>query len=145
VTTAEGFVRLALADNGKGVLQSFRDAGLGWSTDLDDAGALKKALEPFVSSKGSPTNEGVGLTLVSELTRLTGGMLLIVSGRGILTIDGKGSVRAKAQGSNAAFQGTLIALTVPQSKVKDFAVLLTAAKVASGLLRPQNPLTNFQP
>lgn len=144
VTTVEGFVRLALADNGKGVLQSFRDAGFAWSAHLDDAGALQKALEPFVSSKGSPTNEGVGLTLVSELARLTGGMLLIVSGRGMLTIDGKGNIRTKAQGSNATFQGTLIALTVPQNKVKDFAVLLTAAKVASGLLRPQNPMTNFQ-
>lgn len=35
---SEGMVRLAIADNGHGILKSFRRAGLAWSTGLDDAG-----------------------------------------------------------------------------------------------------------
>ncbi|SDS02347.1 hypothetical protein SAMN05444173_1656 [Opitutus sp. GAS368] len=145
VTQHEGFVRLALADNGKGIRQSFRDAGFSWSAGLDDPGAIQKALEPFVSSKGSPTNEGVGLTLVSGLARLTGARLLIVSGRGMLTMDAHGHVIAQEQGHGAVFQGTLLALTVPQNQVQDFAALLTAAKAAAGLLRPPGLSDSFQP
>jgi hypothetical protein len=145
VTRNEGFVRLAIADNGKGIPQSFRDAGLEWSMQMDDPNAIRKALEPFVSSKGSPTNEGVGLTLVSSLARLTKAMLLIVSGRGMLTMDGAGNVRLTLQGAGAVFKGTLIALTIPQNHVQDFATLLTAAKVEAGLLRTPNSPATFEP
>ena len=143
VTQSEGFVRLALADNGRGILRSFREAGFEWSAQLDDAGAIRKALEPFVSSKGSPTNEGVGLTLVSELARLTGAMLLIVSGRGMLTVDAHGKISTKAQGAGAVFHGTLLALTLPQNRMQDFAALLTSAKLGVGLLRSTDLTDNF--
>ena len=136
-------MRLALADNGRGILQSFREAGFEWSAQLDDAGAIRKALEPFVSSKGSPTNEGVGLTLVSELARLTGAMLLIVSGRGMLTVDAHGKISTKAQGAGAVFHGTLLALTLPQNRMQDFAALLTSAKLGVGLLRSTDLTDNF--
>lgn len=140
VTQQDGFVRLGLADNGMGILQSFREAGFAWSAEIDDCGAIRKALEPFVSSKGSPINEGVGLTLVSQLARLTQGHLLIVSGRGELTVDPKGSVTTRDLREEAAFQGTLLALTIPQRQVHDFAALLNAAKIGAGLLpRPDSP------
>lgn len=145
VTRSEGFVRLAIADNGKGILQSFRDAGLKWSLPMDDPAAIRKALEPFVSSKGTPTNEGVGLTLVSGLARLTKAMLLIVSGRGMLTMDGTGEIRTQLQGNGAVFQGTLLALTLPQNHVQDFAALLTAAKVSAGLLHTPGSTATFAP
>ena len=145
VTRREGFVRLAIADNGKGILQSFRDAGLQWSLQMDDAAAIRMALNPFVTSKGSPTNEGVGLTLVSGLARLTKAMLLIVSCRGMLTMDGKGSIRTSLQGAGAVFNGTLIALTLPQNRVQDFAALLTAAKVEAGLLHKPGSTATFTP
>jgi anti-anti-sigma regulatory factor len=145
VTRSEGFVRLAIADNGKGILQSFRDAGLKWSLPMDDPAAIRKALEPFVSSKGTPTNEGVGLTLVSGLARLTKAMLLIVSGRGMLTMDGTGNIRTQLQDNGAVFQGTLLALTIPQNHVQDFASLLTAAKVSAGLLQTPGSSATFAP
>jgi hypothetical protein len=95
VGRAEGFVRLALADNGKGILKSFQDADLAWSRDMTDAAAIRKAIEPRVSSKGSPTNEGVGLTLVTEMARQTDSWLLIVSGRGVLTLRPNGEIECR--------------------------------------------------
>ncbi len=144
VTQSEGFVRLALADNGKGIRQSFRDAGLSWSNQMDEPNAIRKALEPFVSSRGSPTNEGVGLTLVSGLARLTKAMLLIVSGRGMLTMDAQGNIRTKVQDGGAVFRGTLLALTIPKNRVQDFAALLTAAKLEAGLLRTPGSTPMFE-
>ncbi len=95
VNRAEGFVRLALADNGKGILRSFQEVQLPWSHNMTDAAAIRKAIEPRVSSKGSPTNEGVGLTLVTEMTRQAKSWLLIVSGRGVLTIGSTGNIESR--------------------------------------------------
>ena len=45
---------------------------------MTDTAAIRKALEPRVSCKGSPTNEGVGLTLVTGLVRRIKGWLMIL-------------------------------------------------------------------
>lgn len=144
VTRAEGFVRLALADNGKGILKSFQDVGLAWSHGMTDAAAIRKAIEPRISSKGSPTNEGVGLTLVTEMARQTKSWLLIVSGRGVLTLGPNGNVECRELDGNAYYPGTLVAVTFLQTVVQDFAALLTAAKVEAGLLHPHNPNARFE-
>jgi hypothetical protein len=60
VNRSEGLVRLAVADNGKGIRQSFIDAGLSWAEELTDGEAVLKALEPKVSSKGRPHQRGCG-------------------------------------------------------------------------------------
>lgn len=144
VTRAEGFVRLALADNGKGILKSFQDVGLPWSRDMTDAAAIRKAIEPRVSSKGSPTNEGVGLTLVTEMTRQTKSWLLIVSGRGVLTLSPNENIECRELAGGANYPGTLVAVTFLQTVVQDFAALLTAAKVEAGLLHRHNPTARFE-
>lgn len=141
VGQSEGMVRIAIADNGRGILQSFRDADLAWSNQLDDRAAILKALEPRVSSKGSPNNEGVGLTLTSNMAELAQAWMLIVSGRGVVRITpGKErSVQASLLPENGLYPGTLVALTFRQDKVHDFPMLLDAAKRKSGLLRrPEN-------
>lgn len=144
VMRAEGFVRLALADNGKGILKSFQDVGLPWSRDMSDEAAIAKAIEPRVSSKGSPTNEGVGLTLVTEMTRQTKSWLLIVSGRGVLTLNRNGYVECRKLDRGAYYPGTLVAVTFLPTVVQDFAALLTAAKVEAGLLHRHNPTARFE-
>ncbi len=144
VISSTGLVRIAIADNGKGILQSFRDAGFGWARNLDDAGAINRALEPFVSSKGSPTNEGVGLTLVAGLARQTKAWLLIVSGKARLTMGNNGNIRSEALPNGAEYKGTLLAMTIPQKTVKDFAALLTVAKSEAGLLRSPGLTGNFE-
>lgn len=136
VNHTDGLVRLALADNGGGILKSFE--AFKWSAGMTDAEAIRKALEPKVSSKGSPTNEGVGLTLVAGLVRRIGGWMLIVSGNGSMTIR---PGRQPATGSlpePALYQGTLVDLTFRQKQVRDYASLLHGAKTEAGLL--QSPL-----
>ncbi len=144
VTWSEGLVRLALADNGRGILQSFRDAGLSWSTGLDDAGAIQKALQPFISSKGGPTNEGVGLTLVNELARLAKAWLLIASGSGAFRLRPDGSTSTESLPINGFFRGTLLTMVFRQDRVSDFAAMLDEAKNATGLLRRRQSPGRFE-
>jgi hypothetical protein len=141
----EGLVRLAVADNGKGIRKSFVDAGLRWSDQLDDATAIRMALEPRISSRGSPTNEGVGLTLVAELAKLTQAWLLIVSGQGVMRMDQGRDPLIYTLTEADHYQGTLVALTLRQDRVNNYASLLNTAKQAAGLLRNREVPGNFQP
>lgn len=144
VVRSEGLVKIALADNGRGILKSFQDAGLPWSTDMDDVSALRKALEPRVSSKGKPSNEGVGLTLVSNLVRLVRGWMMIVSETGILNIRPDGGVTTSLLPDGARFKGTLIGLTFRQD-IHDYPSLLERAKLENGLLQQRSALITFRP
>jgi hypothetical protein len=143
VTQTEGFVRLAVADNGRGIRQSFLDAGLPWAAALDDVGSIRKALEPLVSSKGNPTNEGVGLTLSAGLARLAKAWLLIVSGYGLVRLRPDGVQEHGRLPGEGFYPGTLVGLTFKQSDIGDFAELLTAAKVGAGLLQRPGLRGNF--
>jgi hypothetical protein len=143
VTQAEGFVRLAIADNGRGIRQSFINAGLPWAAALDDVGAIQKALLPLVSSKGTPTNEGVGLTLSTGLAKLAKAWMLIVSGRGLARLLPDGRQEFSELPSGGFYHGTLVALTFKQAHITDFAQLLMAAKVEAGLLQSPGTRGNF--
>ncbi len=143
---SEGLVRLAIADNGRGILESFREAGLPWSTHMDDTGAILKALEPRISSKGSPSNEGVGLTLTSKMAELAGAWLLIISGRGVvrLTPGAEPRIQPGILPDEARYPGTLVALNFRQDRAHNFALLLDAAKRESGLLQQRSNRGRFQ-
>jgi hypothetical protein len=136
VGRGEGLVRMAIADNGWGILESFRSAGLPWSGGVDETGAILKALEPKVSSKGSPNNEGVGLTLTRQLAELAEAWLLSVSGSGVVQVNpvNNRSIYSGVLPNGGRYPGTLVALTFRQDRVADFAVLLDQAKRKSGLL-----------
>lgn len=95
-------MRIAIADNGVGIRESFRRAGLEWSSGMDDSEAILKAFEPRVSSSTSPSNKGVGLMLVSQLAALTGGWLAVVSGSGTVRITAGGAPEAGALPEGAA-------------------------------------------
>jgi hypothetical protein len=145
VTRSEGLVRLAVADNGRGIRQSFMDAGLSWAEGLSEGEAILKALEPRVSSKGRPTNEGVGLTLVSGLVQQTRGWLLVVSGTGAVRLRPGYVPEVQALPDGARFEGTLVVTAFRQQDVTDFAALLHAAKIQAGLLQTGPRSGNFQP
>lgn len=134
VTQAAGFVRLAMADNGRGIRQSFVDSGLPWAFALDDAAAILKALEPLVSGRRAPANEGVGLTLCAGLARLAKAWLLIVSGHGLVHLRPDGRQESGRLPTGGFYPGTLIGLTFKQADLGDFAQLLTAAMAGAGLL-----------
>ena len=145
VSRSEGLVRIAMADNGGGILKSFQDVGFPWSQNMTDAQAIRKALEPTVTSKGSPTNEGVGLTLVAGLVRRTKSWLMIVSGGGVLQITGDSEPKTLVLPDNTRYRGTLVVLSFRQKSVLDYAALLHAAKIDAGLLQGEGENIIFQP
>ncbi len=135
VTRGEGLVRIAVGDNGNGIRKSFLDAGLEWAGESTDCTAILRALKPRVSSKGHPTNEGVGLTLVSELVRQTRGWLLVVSGNGVVILrPGSEIPESQILPDNGHYPGTLVVAAFRQQDSNDFAQLLHDAKVRAGLL-----------
>ena len=145
VNRTEGFVRVAIADNGRGIRQSFRDAGLAWSMGLDDQSAILKALEPEVSSKGSPSNEGVGLTLVSDLVAYAEGWLLICSGRGVYQRHAAKTPALSVLPGGASLPGTLIVMTFPQEGARNYEQLLQQAKSRNALLKEPRKGLKFKP
>jgi len=141
----KGLVKIAIADNGHGIRQSFIDAGLPWAESLDDAQAIEKAIEPKISSKGQPANEGVGLTLVFRLIQLAGGWMLVASGSGYVLLDSKGYRKVDRLPKCGVYDGTVVALTFRQDKVSDFARLLEQAKIETGLLQMPASSVRFEP
>ena len=145
VNPTEEVVRLAMADNGRGILKSFQAVDLPWSRGLDDAGAIRKALEPKVSSKGPPSNQGVGLTLVTRLVQLIGGGMTIVSGSGMMNIRRGAAPTFVTLPGPTYFQGTLLGLAFHQKDVQNFAGLLQSAKLDSGILQAAEKGIRFAP
>jgi hypothetical protein len=135
LTRAEAMMRIALADNGMGILRSLQLVEFRGSERMNDTNAIQKALEPRVSSKSGDPNEGVGLTLVANLTRLAKGWLAIVSGTGVVTIAANGRIFASELPDGGRYQGTLVGGVFPQKTTRDFARLINQAKVEAGLLR----------
>ncbi|MBA2434859.1 MAG: STAS domain-containing protein [Chthoniobacterales bacterium] len=135
VTRTEGFVRIALADDGIGMLRSLQLVEYPGSDRFTDMEAICKSMEPRVSCKVGNPNEGVGLTLVSNLTRLAKGWLMIVSGSGVVTIPRDLQTIVRTLPDNGYYRGTLVAGSFPQQTTRDFADLLQRAKIGAGLLR----------
>lgn len=79
-------IRLAVVDNGCGLLRSLKDHPR--LADKKDAEAIKLALEPKVSGNrdvglmDDSHNQGVGLSVSSELAIRAGGRVDIISGQG---------------------------------------------------------------
>lgn len=135
VTGKDGLVRMALADNGRGILKSFQDAGFPWSQDMSDIDAISKALEPRITSSFSEINAGVGLTLVRGLAHSMRAWMLIVSGKGVFTSAPNGRITRKTLPYEGYYQGTLIGLTFDQDPARNFSELLHKVKLEAGLLR----------
>jgi hypothetical protein len=143
INRSEGLVRLAIADNGHGIRSSFVNAGFSWASKLNDIEAIQKALEPKMSSKGSPHNEGVGLTLITELARRYRGWLLIVSGSGCCMVNRGEKPSYKLLPENGFYTGTICLMTFPQQEKGAFEEVLYAAKTDAGLLHSTEKLGRF--
>lgn len=53
-------VKIAVCDHGIGIRQSLKEGRNDLPDDITDGGSILKALDARVSSKGQPSNEGVG-------------------------------------------------------------------------------------
>lgn len=140
----DGMVRLALADNGCGILQSFQRVELPWSKGMTDAEAIRKAMEPRISSKAGPFNEGVGLTILSSVVGKMKGWLMVASGTGMVQITPRGGAEAVLLPNGGHYQGTLVALTVRRSSAAAFNEYLHSTKFDKGLLPMAKPRATFQ-
>lgn len=143
-STSDGMVRLALADNGCGILRSFQRVELPWSKGMTDTDAILKAIEPRISSKTGPFNEGVGLTILSSVVEKMKGWLMVASGTGMVQITPRGGIEAGGLPNGGNYQGTLVALTVRRSSAAAFDEYLHTTKFDKGLLPMAKPRATFQ-
>jgi signal transduction histidine kinase len=144
-TPADGFVRIAIADCGCGIPGSLKEAGFRWAQDLADEDIIEQAMAARVSSKGQPSNEGVGLTLSSRIVDLRGGHMLIASGGGSVIFGNQSILKKGCFAEGVRFPGTLVAISFRRSQAADFDSKLHQAKELEIPLRVSpNPAT-FQP
>ena len=145
VNRQEGMIKMALADNGMGILKSFQSVEAPWSMSTTHAEAIAKALEPRISCKAGEPNEGVGLTLVGEMVSMMRGWLLVVSGNGVLISRRDGSRTLEELPEGAFYQGTLVAMSFPETAASHYADHLRKAKIKSGLLHPGSGRAILEP
>ena len=134
-------VRVAIADSGIGIKNSFKDTGSPYYSDnLDDMGAIKKALEPDVSSSkhlyawGDSPNMGIGLTVLWDTVNKLQGKFFIVSGEGFLSCSEGEQFLSK----DNAFDGTLCSFMFTRKNFSEFSdhhTLLMKSKTDLGLIK----------
>jgi len=104
-----GAIRIAVSDFGIGIPNAMRK----YFPDLDDAKALKMAIEEGVSSRSLPTNRGMGLDqLIRNIVMRNKGRVVIHSGHGKLTcrLTVQGQLEKFAETLGGYYPGTLIGL-----------------------------------
>lgn len=136
-TKNSDYIRVAIADTGIGIKNSFKEnASPYYYEGLNDVGAIKKALEPEISSKthlhswGNSPNMGVGLTLLWETVHRMGGKFIIVSGEGYISTDLEVYLN-----SNNCFNGTLCSFMFKRCILTNFYTLLNDSKRNLGLIK----------
>lgn len=143
-TVSDGFVKIAIADCGCGIPGSLKDAGFPWAQDLSDEDIIEQALVARVSSKGQPSNEGVGLTLSSRIIDLMGGHMLIASGAGMIIRNKNQELKKGRLAMAGRFPGTLVAISFLRSEAADFSSKLHEAKELEIPLRTFSNAATFQ-
>lgn len=132
-----GLVRVAVADNGGGILESFKGTPL-YRPEMTEEEAVRKALEAGVSSGkyrisqyGRSHNRGLGLSVVDELARQSLGHLQIVSKAGWRTRDME-SVRSSLC-PETRHPGTLVCAAFQRDQVHQYREMHRHALTSLGL------------
>lgn len=95
--------------------------------------------------EGSPSNEGVGLTLIANLAKLAKAWLTIVSGTGVLRIlPNQDEPAVSVLPHDQYYHGTLIGMVFRQKEVSDWADLLHRAKIQARILKEGTSLGTFE-
>lgn len=121
-------IQLAVADAGIGIPRTLH-AAHPHLTDYRQA--LERALQPHISGTfeegltGSFENAGLGLYMVSEMARCTGGRLLIATTGAALVLEPAGArlVPRFLEPTGVGFPGTLVAFEIPTDAVQDYHAL----------------------
>lgn len=146
------FVCIGIADCGIGIRQSFADGRPEfWDPAMTDLDAVRTALLPRASSKahlgsawGSRTNEGVGLSMLKEITAGADGVFTLGSGAGFFQAN---TLQTRPWPNEvqllAPYQGTLCSLLLSKEKLGNHQALLLQAKQRLGLLQKGSPFDNL--
>lgn len=129
-------VQVAVGDAGIGVFAALRPRH---PTLKDAPEALEKALQPHYSGAfdegetGSHDNAGLGLFIISEMAKLTGGRLLLASREAALLLreapdDEQRHIIEIVRPPGAGFPGTLVAFELPVGGVADFDAMFEIIK-----------------
>lgn len=124
-------IQLAVADAGVGIPRSLHRAH---PLLTDYRQALERALLPHISGTfeegltGSFENAGLGLYMISEMARQTGGRLLIATTGAALVLQSGGEPASPRflQPLGTGFPGTIVAFEIPTDAVQDYRALINA-------------------
>jgi hypothetical protein len=145
------FARIAIADNGIGILESFKSTeSPHYRPGMTDASAIQLSIQPEVSSKthlkhpyGHSPNRGVGLSMLQQLVHQTFGFMIVVSGRGVLFQDGRKPPIIRTLPEDANFTGTLCSAAFKRKEVDNYGQMLKEARIALGLQPPEDTAKLF--
>lgn len=146
-----GWSRIGVADCGVGIRESFRAAGSPhFRKDMSQLEALRKALQPWVSSKnhlrtgpyGEPPNRGVGLSIIGHMLAESGGEFFIASGNAWHYRRGQGA--ASTGEMRAEIPGTVVSLLFDRGQIGSFRTMVAAANRALDLTGRGADETLFQ-
>ncbi|MHB0775444.1 hypothetical protein [Halomonas sp. WWR20] len=138
-------VVVSVVDSGIGIKQSFYTSGSPLTNRIhDDKSALEAALEPNTSSKthaaaswGGTENAGVGLTLLSDIARQSGGYFHVCSGNAYADVRG---VRNLLRGQ---YSGTFSVFAFKKSQMLNFDLYLERSKINAGLTLEEESLNGI--
>jgi len=142
-----GLVRLAVADCGIGIRQSFADYEPPfWDPAMSHLDAVRTALQPKASSKshlpsawGAPVNAGVGLSMLKEIAKHADGMFTLLSGTGFYQHNHLERRRLPTElNLLEPYAGTVCSLQLPQQKLGNLQEILQSSQKGLGLLQPDH-------
>lgn len=142
-----GLVRLAVADSGIGIRQSFEESlPPFWDPKMTHLDAVRTALQPRASSKthlpsawGETGNAGVGLSILKEVARHADGLFTLISGSGFYQHNHFERRRFPAELTLPhPYLGTVCALQLSKQKLGNLQLVLQSAKQGIGLLQPDH-------
>ena len=136
---ARNLVRIAVADDGIGIRESFINTTRETEASTADA-AIRLALQPQVSSAllrpsphpyGGQNHRGVGLTITRILANEAGGQLTIATEDG--WFDERLGTELDRPRQPIFFPGTLVAITLHRDQIADYAAMHAGAMTQIGM------------
>jgi hypothetical protein len=127
-------VHFAVADSGMGLRKSFEGTSLESELSTPIL-ALERSMEPFVSSAllrplgsyGEYVNEGIGLSMVNEITRRTYGRMDVLTENAHFKRIGDSSVEFR-ENNNLTNQGVLVSMHIQTDEIDNFEEIITKVR-----------------
>ena len=142
----QDFARIAIADDGIGILESFRQNDSPYYKDgMIDAEALELALKPEVSSTshrrsiyGKSQNRGMGLPMIKAFMEQCDGIMFIASGKAYFLQHGNRSPYKVLFRNDTQVQGTIFSVAFCRGKMDKFLTMRRRAYQELGLHKAEN-------